>query len=171
MSELIPEARLLTVYMEKWDLSVPFVQVDSGTLYIFVRRMCSELEIDGNSQLDKIMNDDRFNDDEALVELRVLTEGGRQKVWCLRKPEAAMWIGEISSRRVKSSVRGRLREVQEDIKMYADKVIFGDLSNVLVVNSTPARGGELHVGGCPRCRTPLLLVVNDQGIFLKLAEK
>ncbi len=171
MANLIPDAQPVPIFLDRWGITVPFVTVDHNDLFVVIRHLCDELEIDYDTQIDKIMADEDFNKPDTLVELRVPTRGGRQRMWGLRKPEAAMWVGGISARRVKPSVRGKFQELRQDIIHAADKIAFGDLSGALTVSSVPARGGELHVGDCPRCHTHLIYVVTQEGSFLKLAEQ
>lgn len=167
MTDLVPEARLIPVYLEELQLTAPFAQVDAGSpVYVVVRMMCAELGVGVDSQLDKLGVE--YDDDApgVLVDLRIPTGGGRQVMKCLRKAEAALWIVGITPRKVKPQFRTRLEEIRQAILLAADRIVFGDHSNTLVVSSAPARGGELDAGGCPICKTHLVHHIGPDGNWL-----
>jgi hypothetical protein len=73
---------------------------------------------------------------------------------CLRKQEAALWIGLINPLKVKPALRERMQEIRAGILYSADRIVFGDRTGALTLSSRPARGGDLDVGDCPALPRP-----------------
>lgn len=170
MKDLIPEARLIPVYLPEWGITVPYAQVDGGPLYIVVRMMCVELGVNVDGQVEKLSEEYPKETTDIMVEMRVPTGGGRQRMWCLRKAEAALWVATINPRKVKPPFRGHLEEIRQTMLLAADRIVFGDHTNTLIVSSTPARGGNLHLGDCPKCRTTLGGHFTPEGIKLYMID-
>jgi hypothetical protein len=88
----------------------------------------------------------------------------------LRSREAAWWLVSIAPRRLPEHLRGRMQELRASLLAAADRLVFGDLSNVTrdlpLAISAPTRG-ELCFG-CPRCGAPLCFVVEGTDIHLRI---
>lgn len=169
-TELVPEGRYIPVAVPELGITAHWVLDDDNTPYLAVRATCGELGVAANGQLEKLAADDGYNDPAILREFRIETGGGRQVVKCLRKAEAALWIATIKPGKVKPELAGRIAEIRAGILHAADRLVWGDRSGALTISSTPARGGDLHLGGCPRCHTPLAAHVDQHGITLSIVD-
>lgn len=165
-TEIVPEGRYIPVALPELGITAHWVLSPDGAPFLAVRATCSELGVSVQGQLDKLAADDTYNAPDVLAEYRIETNGGRQVVKCLRRREAALWIATIKPGKVKAELAGRIAEIRAGILHAAERLVFGDMTGALTVSSTPARGGDLHVGGCPRCHAPLGLHAGTDGINL-----
>jgi hypothetical protein len=143
--------------------------VDAGrAVYVPIRPVCVSLGIDPRSQLARIQNDEHY--ENAIAQIRVPSAGGDQETLCLRSSEAAWWLVSISPRKLPKALQGRMEDVRNKLLMVADRLVFGDLSDV--ARDVPLRiaapmHGELTFG-CPRCGAPLCFVVDGTEIHLRI---
>jgi hypothetical protein len=170
-SALVPEGQYLPIALPELGITAHWVLSPDGGKYLAVRATCDELGVAPNRQLAKLALDDTYNTPDVLRDFRIETAGGRQVTKCLRKAEAALWIGLINPLKVKPALRGRMQEIRAAILYSADRIVFGDRTGALTLSSSPARGGSLDVGGCPRCRAPLGLHVGPDGLSLYVIEE
>ena len=169
-AEMVPEGRYIPIAVSELGITAHWVLSPDNTPYLAVRKTCEELGVASNGQLEKLSADDGYNDPNILREFRIETGGGRQVVKCLHKPEAALWIATIKPGKVRAHLAGRIAEIRAAIIHTADRLVWGDMSGALTVSSTPARGGDLHLGGCPRCHAPLAARVGPDGITLHVLD-
>jgi len=169
MADLVRGFRAREVFIEAWGADLLFmVNEDSRVVYVPIRPLCSVLGIDAKTQIERIKTDEQYED--AIEELKVPTAGGRQDTLCLRSKEAAMWVLSIAPRRLPEHLRERHTELRETLLIAADRLLFGDLSEVV-------RSGQLQLGrpargeltfACPRCGAPLCFVVEGTSIHLRV---
>ena len=170
MADLVPEGRYLPMFLPELGITAHWVMSPEGSPYLAVRATCADLGVLPDRQLQKLQADDTYNDPECLREFRIETAGGRQVTKCLRKAEAALWIATINARKVRPELRGRMADIRASILHAADRIVFGDMTGVVAISNTPARGGDLHLGSCPKCRAQLGAHVAGDGITLYLLE-
>lgn len=160
-NDLVPEGRYLRVDLD-WGIVAHCVVGDDGAKYIAIRAQCTELGISVARQLEKISED--YPD--AIRDFRLETAGGRQVTKCLRRAEAAMWLTGLHPSKVRKDIAPNLATVRAQILMALDRIVFGDMTDVRAVATIQPRGGEVHLGGCPKCRTELGVRFGPQGLEL-----
>lgn len=168
-NDLIPEASYMAVELPEWKIVAHWVVADDGGKYIAIRAQCHELGISPERQIQKLTDPDGDYPEEAVREFRIQTAGGWKVTRCVRKAEAAHWIGSLKPQRVREDLREHLAEVKARILMAADRIVWGDMTDVRAVATIQPRGGELHLGGCPKCRTELGARFGPQGLELFIA--
>ena len=171
MATEVQTYRYYPVHLERWDLEITIIRAEDG-IYFPVRPLCKAFGISSQTQLQRLRAEERYQ--SALRDIPLPSATGAHLAACLRKPETAMWIGNINAARVKLAARGPLEEFQADLMSVADRLLFGDLSAVLrdgLISpqqlQRPTRG-ELYMG-CPRCGAPLCLVIDESGAHLRIA--
>ncbi len=171
-NEMVPDARYLPVILEEWGITAHWVFAEDGGKYLAIRAQCEELGVAPGRQLQRITDteDDHYAAPGALRKFRIETPGGRQVARCLRKAEAAWWIASISPQKLKPALRGQMERIRAAILMSADRIVWGDMTNVRAVATIAPHGGNVHVGGCPRCHTPLIWVMRPGDMHLEIAE-
>jgi P22_AR N-terminal domain len=168
---LVPEGQYLPIALPDLGITAHWVLSPDSAKYLAVRATCEELGVAPNGQLAKLALDETYNGPKVLCDFRIESAGGRQVTKCLRKAEAALWIGLINPLKVKAELRGRMQEIRAAILYSADRIVFGDRTGALTLSSRPAQGGDLDVGACPRCRAHLGLHVGDpHGLSLHIIE-
>jgi hypothetical protein len=167
---LIPEGRYLRIDLPDLNIVAHWVLADDDGKYIAIRAQCGELGINTESQMAKFASDSDLYPEEAIREFRIETAGGRQVTKCLRKAEAAIWLATIKPSRVRKDLRDIFEDVRKRLLMAADRIVWGDMTDVRAVAVVSPKGGELHLGGCPGCRRQLMGHFGPEGITLYLAE-
>lgn len=165
--DMIADGQYLAVKLDQWDITAHWVISPEGMPYLAIARQCAELGVAFQSQMAKLSADDAMTDD-ILRPFIIETGGGRQATKCIRKPEAALWIAGINPAKVKKELRAKMADIRAGILMAADRIVFGDYTGVMAISSPPARGGDLHLGGCPRCHAQLAAHVGPDGIALSI---
>jgi hypothetical protein len=148
---------------------VLFMVDEAGrSVYVPIRPICVNIKVDSRSQLERIQGDEQY--EGAIEILKVPTAGGKQDTLCLRPKETAWWLISIAPRKLPAHLRGRMQDVRAMLLAAADRLVFGDLSDVArdlpLRISTPTRG-ELTFG-CPRCGAALCFVVEGADIHLRI---
>lgn len=148
--------RYITRAIEHFDgAHVTFVVTETEGIFIPVRHLCEAMGVSSQTQIDRIKDDSRFA--SALAELPVQTAGGKQRMQCLKREQAALWILTIDPKRCRGVVQGKIEEFQQAVMYEADRIIFGDYTNVRAVATIPPR---IEMGFhlvCLRCHTPHVL--------------
>jgi len=157
------------VFIGELGFKVLFMVDTAGhAVYVPIRPVCVSLGVDPRDQQKRIQDDEHYED--AIEQLKVPTAGGKQDTLCLRSKEAAWWLVSISPRKLPAHLRGRMEDVRAKLLAVADRLVFGDLSDVTrdlpLAISSPTHG-ELCFG-CPRCGAPLCFVVDGTDIHLRI---
>src|SRR5262249_25619216 len=155
--------------LDQWGMRVLFmVDEASRSVYVPIRPLCSTLGIASQTQVERIQADEQY--EGAIEDIKVPTAGGKQNMVCLRSKEAAWWLVSIAPRRLPDHLRGRMQELRASLMAAADRLVFGDLSDV--ARDVPFKIGQPMRGeicfGCPRCGAPLCLVVEGSDVHVRI---
>lgn len=154
--------------LDKWQMTVPIIRTDDGRVYFAIRALCRGLGVSVQAQLEALQADEYYA--AALHPFKIPTDGGMQETMCIRKRECAWWLAHISPKRVKADVRGRLEEFQADLMAAADRLAFGDLSDVLAGTSRalqPLPHGAFYFP-CQRCGAPHRFIVRNGQAYIEI---
>lgn len=169
MSDIARTYTPRTVTLDQWGVNVLLmVDTASRAVYVPVRPFCGAFGIDSRAQVERIQADEQY--EGAIEQIKVPTAGGKQDTLCLRSKEAAWWLVSIAPRKLPERLRGRMKELRASLLAAADRLVFGDLSDVTrdlpLAISQPTRGEICF--GCPRCGAPLCFVVEGTDIHLRI---
>lgn len=125
---------------DRWGLSIPLYTGDDGLVYVPVRHTCQQLGIATGSQLNRMRDDPDLV--PGVVEMPQVTEGGLQKLVCLRWNEAAWWLATIDASKVRRDIREDLDAIREALIAYAGSLLSGKapIHMLPAPGSTAARG-------------------------------
>lgn len=88
------------------------LQQPDGVIYVLFTRLCDNLGIDRRGQTRRVMNHSTLS--KALVTLPVETEGGPQRLQCLRLDQLPLWLATLNASRVKAEIRPKLERYQDE---------------------------------------------------------
>lgn len=88
------------------------VQHEDGTIYAPFGRLCDNLGLGRDGQLQRIRRHAVL--DDALVVLTIETAGGPQQVQCLRADAIPLWLTGIQASRIKPALRAQLVRYQKE---------------------------------------------------------
>jgi hypothetical protein len=112
----------------EWGIAVTLVKAENGAVYFPVRQVCEGLGIDAHRQLARLNSDPDTRN--VLVDIRVPTAGGMQKMACLPTKEIAWWLVHLDDARCRPDIRGHLQEIKQALMSAADRVLFGDIERL-----------------------------------------
>src|SRR5690242_9796647 len=92
------------------EATVVFVLTD-GKAFVPVAHVSKVLGISASSATELLRRDGEYD----VLDLPVLTKGGKQTMPCLWSKDAAAWVVRIDPRRVGAEAREHLREFQRKI--------------------------------------------------------
>lgn len=110
----------------EWGISVTLIKGEDGQVYFPVKQVCEELGIDPDQQMRRLNAIPEYQ--ASLVDMRLETAGGLQKVACIRRKEAAWWLVNLDDTRCRADIRGHLQEIKQHLMDAADAVLFGDIA-------------------------------------------
>lgn len=168
------EYRAFPVSLPRWQATVIMVQVLNGPnkgFYMAFRHLCEMVGVASNSQTQNLKDHPEWYPEESMIKRRVNTPGGFQEMLFLRKREAGWWIGHLNPNKVKASVRDNIEGLKEALMQAADRLAFGDVTDVPKLKAP----GALHVYGemdlaCPRCGCPINVMFDDEGTHICVDE-
>lgn len=108
--------------LQQWHLDVP-VAASGGMPYIPLKTLCGYLGISSDMQVKRIKQHDIMG--RYLRRFMLQTKGGKQATYCLALRVVGFWLGSISVSSVRSEIRPRLIEFQEDL-IDAAQELLGD---------------------------------------------
>lgn len=88
------------------------IQSEDGSIYAPFNRICDNLGLQRDGQVQRIRRHAVLND--ALVALEIQTAGGPQQVQCLRVDALPLWLAGIQASRVKEELREKLIRYQKE---------------------------------------------------------
>lgn len=124
----------------RWGLSIPIYVGDDGEAYVPVRHTCQQFGISTSTQLARLREDKDLI--PGVAEMPQVTEGGPQKIVCVRWREAAWWLATIDASKVRRDIRDDLDAIRQALIDYAASLLSGKAPiHVLPApSSTAARG-------------------------------
>lgn len=110
------------VSLPYWGAHIPIAWPKSNRTeqYVPFRIMCKVIGVERKRQLSIIKA--KFRTALRMIPLETVT-GLHPALW-IRRPECAIWVGDIDAKRCKIITRGPLEKFQEDFKDAADKLMF-----------------------------------------------
>jgi hypothetical protein len=123
--QLIKKGREYPRTFQEWGLSVTLVKGEDGQVYFPVKQICEGIGVDPDHQMRRLNETPEYR--AALVDIRLATPGGTQKVACIRRYEAAWWLINLDDARCKSHIRGHLQAIKQRLMDAADAILFGDI--------------------------------------------
>lgn len=123
MRKLVSIADTHVWAFDRWGLSVPLYTGDDGQVYVPVRHACQQLGIATGSQLNRMRDDPDIV--PGVVEMPQVTEGGPQKIVCVRWREAAWWLATIDANKVRRDIRDDLDAIRQALIDYAASLLSG----------------------------------------------
>jgi hypothetical protein len=153
----------------EWGISVTLLKGEDGQVYFPVKQVCEELGIDPDQQMRRLNAIPEYK--AALVDIRLTTPGGLQKVACLRRQETAWWLVNLDDTRCRADIRDHLQDVKQRLMDAADAILFGDIARedaedrgVLVVSSR-----QEYVVACLDCgaRHRMIVVNGEANVTLE----
>lgn len=110
------------VTLPYWGASIPVAWPKGNRTeqYVPFRVMCKVIGVERKRQLSVIKSKYRV----ALRMIPLETATGLHQAMWIRRPECALWVGDIDPRRCKITSRGPLEKFREDFKDAADKLMF-----------------------------------------------
>jgi len=166
---LVAKEREYPRTFREWGINVTLIKGKDGQVYFPVKQVCEELGIGADRQLARLNAIPEYK--AALVDIRVATAGGEQRVACLRYKEAAWWLVNLDDAHCRVDIRGHLQDIKQRLMDAATAILFGDIARedaeergVLVVSSR-----QEYVVSCLDCgaRHRVIVVNNEPTVTLE----
>ncbi len=167
--QLVAKEREYPRTFQEWGISVTLIKGEDGRVYFPVKQVCEELGIGADRQLARLNAIPEYK--SALVDIRVATAGGVQRVACIRRKEAAWWLVNLDDAHCRVDIRGHLQDIKQHLMDAADAILFGDIARepdgergVLVISNR-----QEFVVACLNCgaRHRVIVVNNEPTVTLE----
>lgn len=150
------------LYLPRLQTYVPTAR-EGNTLYFPVTWWCDRLGVSKRMQLEVLRGDSRYTADAVLREVPFKLSGVWRSVLAIRKRECAWWIAGIDPQRCRPEVREQLTEIQAELMLEAERLLFGAAPRVALegrgrVEYSQRERIRFH---CLDCGAPHIIVIEN----------